>query len=134
MTGYIRQGIRKEVRADRIFLYLPFFFGEGQEEICLTWDEKGILSDGGRTFAELKKRVGDLAPYRDSIQAILEKNGRVTLEAGHKLVVRHAQTCVCSGEVRMDYLHGLSRLLRVMSLISVVDTVTVSADGTVISC
>ena len=35
LTEYIRQGIRKEVYADRIALYLPFFFGSALSVISL---------------------------------------------------------------------------------------------------
>ena len=135
LTGYIRQGIRKEVYADRIELYLPFFFGNGESEpLCLIWDRKGTLSDGGRTFAELKKRVDDPTPYQTSIQNILRSLGMVTLESGHKLVVRHFQTCYSGEKVYLDYLGGLSRMLRAISLISIVDTVTVDKDGVVHLC
>ena len=135
LNGYIRQGIRKEVYTDRIELYLPFFFGEGKTEpLCLIWDKKGALSDGGRTLAELKKRVGDLTPYKDSIQNILMSLGQVTLEGGQKLVVRHFQTCISGEHSYQDYLGGLNRLLRAISLISIVDTVTVDDDGAVYLC
>ena len=135
LTEYIRQGIRKEVYADRIALYLPFFFGCGETDpLCLFWDKKGILSDGGRTLAELKKRVGDLTPYWDSIQNILKAHGIVALEGGHKLVVRHFQTCISGEQTYKDYLGGLNRLLRVIAQISVVDTITVDEDGTVHPC
>ena len=134
LTGYIRQGIRYETHAEGIRLYLPFFFGQKQEEICLTWDKKGILSDGGRTLTELKNRLGDLSDYEKSIQRILKYNDQVTLEGGRNLVVRHFQTCICGEETSLDYMGGFNRLLRVMSLISVVDTVTVTEDGTVRLC
>lgn len=135
LNGYIRQGIGKEVYTDRIELYLPFFFGEGKTEpLCLTWDKKGVLSDGGRTLAELKKRVGDLTAYAESIQNILKALGLVTLEGGQKLVVRHYQTCISEGQSYQDYLGGLNRLLRAISLISVVDTITVDDDGAVYLC
>lgn len=135
LTGYIRQGIRKEVYDDRIELYLPFYFGSGEgQPLCLIWDRNGVLSDGGRTFAELKKRVGDLSAYQRSIQNILRTNGMVTLEGGQKLVVRHFQTCISGSETYLDYLGGLSRLLRVIARISVVDTIMVDEDGTVRLC
>lgn len=135
LTGYIRSEIRKEVYADRIELYLPFFFGNGETQpLCLVWDKKGVLSDAGRTLAELKKRVGDLTPYHDNIQNILSAHGMVTLEGGQKLTVRHFQICVSGEEEYKDYMGGLSRLLRVISLISVADTVTVDKDGTVRVC
>ena len=135
LTGYIWQGIRKEVSADGIRLYLPFFFGEGvTEPLCLLWDQKGVLSDGGRTLAELKKRTGDLRVYEDRIRNVLNAYGAVTLEGGHKLVVRHYQTCICGEESYLDYMGGLNRLLRVISLLCLPDTVTVEEDGTVGVC
>lgn len=134
LTGYIRQDIRTEISADRIELYLPFVFGGKEETICLVWDKKGCLSDGGRTLTELKKRLKDLTPYMDSIQRILKAHDLVALESGQKLTVRHYQTCISGEEVYPDYLGGLNRLLRVMSLISIVDTVTVMEDGTVKPC
>ena len=135
LTGYIRQGIRKEVYDDRIELYLPFYFESGESQpLRLIWDRNGVLSDGGRTFAELKKRVGDLSAYQRSIQNILRTNGMVTLEGGQKLTVRHFQTCISGSETYLDYLGGLSRLLRVIARISVVDTIVVDEDGTVRLC
>lgn len=135
LTGYIRQGMKKAVYPDRIELYLPFFFGDGENEpLCLTWDQKGVLSDGGRTLSQLKKRVGDLTSYEHSIQNILTALGLVTLEGGQKLVVRHYQTCISGEQSYRDYLGGLSRLLRAISLISVVDTITVDEYGTVKLC
>ena len=134
LTGYIRQGIRYELQPEEIRLYLPFFFGDAQKEICLTWDSHGVLTDGGRTMAELKKRLPDADRYRDAIGKILEANGAVALEGGQKLVVRYVQTCIAGEKCYLDYMGALNRLLRVMSLISVVDTVTVMKDGTVRPC
>lgn len=134
LAGYIRQGIRKEVHTDRIELYLPFIFGGKEDALCLTWDKTGCLSDGGRTLTELKKRVKDLTPYTDSIRRILKVNDLVTLEGGQKLTVRHYQTRITGDEESLDYLGGLNRLLRVISLISIVDTVQVMEDGTVRPC
>lgn len=135
LTGYIRQEIRKEVYADRIELYLPFFFGNGQTDpLCLVWDKNGVLSDGGRTLTELKKRVGDLTPYRDSIQNILRTLGMVSLEGGQKLVVRHFPTCISGENTYTDYVGGLNRLIRAISQISIVDTIVVDEDGTVHLC
>ena len=135
LTQYIRQDIRKVVHADRIELYLPFYFRDTrQEPLRLIWDNRGVLSDGGRTIAELKKRVGDLTPYQNSIQSILNACGTVSLESGTKLVVRHFQDLIRGETVCKDYTGGLSRLLRVISLISAVDTLTVSEDGTVWPC
>lgn len=128
----IWQDIRKEVYADRILLYLPFFFGSGQEEpLCLTWDRNGVLSDGGRTLRELKKRIPNIDPYQESIRNILRSHGLVTLIGGQNLTVQHYQTCLCGEETFLNYLGGLEQLLRVISQISIVDTITVEEDGTV---
>ena len=135
LTGYIRQGIRKEVTADGIRLYLPFLFGEGESEpLCLHWDRKGVLNDGGRTLDELKKRTGDLRVYEERIQNVLQAYGTVTLEGGRKLVVRHYQTCICGEESYLDYMGGLNRLLRVISLLTLPENVTIDKDGTVRVC
>ncbi len=135
LTDCIRQGIRKEVSADRIRLYLPFFFGNGESEpLCLIWNEKGVLSDGGRTLAELKKRVGDLTTYQNRIENILSSLGMVELEGGHRLVVRHFQTRVSGENTSIDYMSGLNRMLRAISLISIADTLAVEQDGTVNLC
>ena len=135
LTDYIRQGIQKTVYPDRIELLLPFFFGEGDSPpLCLIWDKNGVLSDGGRTMKELKKRLGDLSAYRERIRNILNAMGMVTLESGHKLTVRHYQTCISPDGTYQDYMSGLSRLLRVISLISVVDAIKVDTDGTVQVC
>lgn len=135
LNGYIRQGIRKEVYADRIEVYLPFYFGNGKsDELCLVWDEKGVLSDGGRTLDELKKRLGDLSPYRENIVNILEAYGTVILESGRILTVRNFQTCVYGDDEYKDYLGGLNCLIRVISLISVADKVKVDKYGAVSVC
>ena len=134
LNGYILQGLRKEIYDDRIELYLPFSFGNRDASpLCLIWDRSG-LTDGGRTLAELKKRVGDLKPYEANIQNILRSLGMVALESGHKLVVRHFQTCVAGEHTYVDYMGGLSRMIRAISLISIADTVTVDTDGTVALC
>lgn len=126
------QGIRKEVHADKIQLYLPFFFGaEANEPLCLTWTQDGVLSDGGRTLAELKKRTGDLAPHMEKIRRILNPFNPVELVAGHQLVVRQFQTVCAPDETYTDYGAAVSHLIRTMSLISIVDTVQVSDSGEV---
>lgn len=128
----IRQGIRKEVHQDRIELYLPFFFESGDDTpLCLTWDKEGVLSDGGRTMAQLKKRVGDMTPHMEKLRRILNGRCPVELAAGHVLVLRQYQTLITPEETYVDYLAGLSRMLRVISLISVIDTLTVSEEGEV---
>ena len=135
LNSYIRQEIRKEVHSDRIELYLPFVFGNGTSDtLCLVWNKDGVLSDGGRTFKELKKRVGDLTPYSENIQNILTAHGMVTLESGHRLTVRNFQTCICGDDTYTDYMAGLSRLLRVISQISIVDTIKVDEYGAVYVC
>ena len=132
LQKYIRQDIRKEVHQDRIELYLPFFFESGDDTpLCLTWDKEGVLSDGGRTIAELRKRAGNIDPYMEKLRRILNERCPVELAAGHQLVIRQFQTAISPEETYVDYLAGLSRMLRVISLISVIDTLSVSEDGEV---
>ena len=130
LDGYIRQEIRKAVYPDRVELYLPFFFMNGSAEpLCLTFDRNGVLTDGGRTMKELKKRLGDLSPYQANIQNILTDYDPVTLEGGQKLTLRHFQTIHRGEESYLDYMGGLNWLLRVISLLDVVDTIEVDEDG-----
>lgn len=132
LQEYIRQGIKKDVYQDKIELYIPFFFGNSEDSaVCLTWDKDGILSDNGRTFAELKKRVCDLTPYKEKIQNVLNSHGMVELVSGHILIVRHFFTVISGEETYKDYRAGLNKLIEVMSLISVIDTIQVSEDGEV---
>ena len=130
LGGYIRQQIRKEVHPDRIELYLPFYFISGNDEpLCLTFDNKGVLTDGGRTMQELKKRLGDLTPYAETIQNILSTQDTITLTGGQKLTMQQFQPCIRGEETYLDYMGGVSRLLRVISLLNVVDTIAVDKDG-----
>ncbi len=132
LQEYIWQGTRKEVHTDKIELHLPFFFGYGDDTpLCLTWDKDGVLSDGGRTMSELKKRVGDMEPYMEKIRNILNFRNPVELVAGHKLVVRQFNTVVTPEETYVDYRNGMSYMIRTISLISVVDTIAVSENGEV---
>ena len=130
LAGYIRQEIRKEVYPDRVELYLPFFFMSGSTEpLCLTFHRNGILTDGGRTMKELKKRLGDLTPYQTNIQNILTCYDPVALEGGQKLTLQHFQTIHRGEESYIDYMGGLNRLLQAISLLNVVDTIEVDEDG-----
>ena len=132
LQAYIWQGIRKEVHADKIELYVPFFFGGAEDApLCLTWNQDGVLSDGGRTLAELKKRAGDIAPCMEKIRNILNSRNPVELVAGHKLEIRQFHTVIAPEETYVDYRAGVSQLLRTIALISVVDAVDVSEDGEV---
>lgn len=132
LREYIWQGIRKEVHGDKIELYLPFFFGEGIDEpLCLTWDRKGVLSDGGRTISELKKRVGDIRPYLDTIHAILARCGDCKLVGGQTIVKEHFQTVIIREEEHLAYLHGMNLMLKAITLISILDTISVSEHGEV---
>ena len=129
---YIWQGIRKEMRGDAIELYIPFYFGNGDDTpLCLMWDKNGVLSDGGRALAELKKRVGTVEPYIEKIRRILNVRGPVELVAGHKLAVRQFQTVIDPCGEYVDYRAAVSRLIAAISLISVIDTVNISDDGEV---
>lgn len=118
LYGYIREGIRKEVFHDRVELHVPFYFGgENDAPLCLTWYEDATLSDGGRTLTELKKRVGDITPYMDSIHKILANwgIGDVKLVGGQVLKLIY----------RQDPLRALNMLLQAIALISAVDRITV---------
>lgn len=132
LQEYIWQGIRKEVYANKIELHLPFFFGNGEDApLCLTWSDDGTLSDGGRTMAELKKRVGDITPHMEKIRNILNFCNPVELVAGHILVIRQFNTVIAPDETYVDYRAGLSHLLQTISQISAVDTILVSKTGEV---
>ena len=130
---YIWQGIRKEVYADRIELHLPFFFGNSSDEpLCLTWDRNGVLSDGGRTIAELERRVKNIQPYMDAARAILSQCGDCKLIGGRIIVKEHFQT-VISGEMQyLDYLGGMNDMLEAIACISVLDTVPMGDDRAVL--
>ncbi|MBO5403143.1 MAG: hypothetical protein J6A85_08245 [Clostridia bacterium] len=135
LDQYISKEIRKEVYVDHIKLFLPFYFGSGSTEpLCLVWDENEKLSDCGRTLSELEKRVGDLAPYMQNISNILNAYGSVTLESGRRFVVRDYQTCVSGEDEYKDYMGGLNMLLRVLTLVSISDVITVDEHGTVSIC
>ena len=97
----------------------------------MTWDKDGVLSDGGRTIAELKKRVGDITPYMKKIQNVLNSHGMVELVSGHILTVRSYYTVIFGDETYKDYRTGVNKLIEVMSLISVIDSIQVSDDGEV---
>lgn len=132
LQEYIWQGLRKEVYPDRVELYLPFFFGSDRDEpLRLTWDKNGMLTDSGRTLNQLKKRLGDISPYQETIRRILSANGAVALVGGQNLVVKAYSTCIFGEEQYLDYLGGLNHLLKVISLISVADTIQVSKYGEV---
>lgn len=132
LREYIWQGIRKEVGADEIRFYVPFFFGtEDDMPLCLTWDRDGTLSDGGRTISELKKRVGDILPYLDSIHRILARCADCRLVGGQIIVKDRFQTVISGQEQYPDYLGGMNHMLKAITLISVLDTISVSDDGEV---
>lgn len=132
LREYIWQGLRKEVYADRIELYIPFHFGTAVDTpLCLTWDRNGVLSDGGRTITELKKRVGDIRPYLDTIHRILARCGACRLTGGQVIIKDHFQTVIVNEEAYPAYLHGMNLMLKAITLISILDTITVSADGEV---
>ena len=120
---YIWQGIRKEVYADRIELYLPFYFGNPcNKELCLTWDRKGVLSDGGRTISELECRVGNIQPYVAAIREILAQCGDFKLVGGRIIVKEHFQI-VRSGDTEyLDYLRGMNHMLEAIARISILGT------------
>ena len=135
LNRYILQGIRKDVYEDRIELFIPFFFENSENgPLRLVWSKDGVLSDKGRTVSELKTRLGDLSPYRNKIQNVLNAFGTVSLEGGQNLVVRSFQTVISGDEEYKDYLGGLNKLLRAISQISIIDRIDVDPHGTVSIC
>ncbi len=120
LQDYIWEGISKKVYPDRIELCLPFVFGNGSSDpLCLTWTEKGVLTDNGRTLTELKKRLGDIAPFKKDIERIVAHCGDFKLAGGQKLVL----PCRSSAGKYLSY--ALQQMLQAISLILVVDTVRV---------
>lgn len=130
LREYIWQGIRKEVHADKILFYVPFFFGSPDDEpLCLIWDRNGHLSDGGRTISELKKRVGDIRPYLDTIHSILAWCCDCKLVGGQTLVSECSIDNWVGGSGSAS---KMNRMLHAITLISIVDTVSFSERGEVI--
>lgn len=132
LREYIWQDIRKEVSDSGIRFYIPFCFGtEDDMPLYLTWDRDGTLSDRGRTVSELKKRVGDISPYLDSIHRILARCADCRLVGGQIIVKDRFQTVISGQEQYPDYLGGMNQMLKAITLISVLDTISVSDDGEV---
>lgn len=73
----------------------------------------------------MQKRIGDITPYMDAIGEILTRCGTIKLVGGQNLAMSDFQTCVRGEEYFTDYTRSLTRMLQVISLISIVDTVTV---------
>ena len=122
LREYVWQGLRKEVYADKIEIFIPFYFGSHSDQpLCLTWNRDGILSDGGRTVAELEKRVGSIQPYLDEIYAILSECGDCRLVSGRILVKDQFQTMISGENQYLDYLGGMNQVLRAITRISMVD-------------
>ena len=122
LNEYIWQGLRKEVYADKIELYLPFFFGNTCDQpLCLTWNRDGVLSDGGRTIAELEKRLGDIRPYMADICAILSQCSDCQLVSGRMIVKKQYRTVICGDNQYSDYLAGMNQMLNAITRISVID-------------
>ena len=130
LRQYIWQGIRKEVYPDRIDFYIPFCFPGTDDHLCLSWDAKGVLSDKGRTMAELKCRVKDISPYMDHICKILNECG-CRLVAGQIVVKDSFQTMICGEDTYLDYLGGMHHMLKAISRIAIVDTLETLSEGEV---
>ncbi len=132
LREYIWQGVRKEVYADKIELYLPFFFENCRKEpLCLTWNRDGVLSDGGRTISELEYRVGNIEPYLDMVRRILSNCGGCKLVGGRIIVKEHFQTVIAGDTQYVDYLGGMNLMLKAIAQIGLVQTGMITKDGTV---
>ncbi len=70
------------------------------------------ITDNGRAIAELERRVGDLAPYRDRIERLLYKTGMFTLRSD-RIITR-----TYSLYADWLHLHELGKILMLISLIS----------------
>jgi hypothetical protein len=128
----IWQGIRKEVCEDCVKLYLPFFFGHKNDEpLCLTWNRKGILSDGGRTISELERRLGNIQPYQNMIISLLSRCGDCKLVGGRTIVKEHFQKVISPDGEYWDYLAGMNQMLKAITQISVIESIQFNEDGTV---
>lgn len=134
LSNVIWQGITKKVYSDRIDLFIPFFFtGCSDAPLCLTWDRKGVLSDGGRTLSELEGRVGNIQPYLHQIRSILARCGDCKLIGGRVIVKDHFQTVMSGEKQYQDYLGGMNHMLMAITQISIIDQIRVLDDGRVIA-
>lgn len=131
---YLWQDIKKEVFPDRIELSLPFCFSTDKvdEPLRLIWKQDGSLSDGGRTIRELRKRLGDIHAHMDAIKELLSQSGVVVLEGGQNLVIRDFQTYIRGDETFVNYNSDLVKMLWVITIISIIDTITLEERGGVI--
>lgn len=126
LKEYIFQNIRVEAYPDKLQWYLPFDFGYASSEpLCLTWTAKGELCDNGRAIEELKKRLGDITPYMPAIEKIISRSGNMELVGGRRLVTKHFQTISHNGSLSSDYIGAFTQLLHAITLISIVDSVTI---------
>ena len=131
---YIWQGIQKKVYADRIELHLPFYFGNNNDKpLCLTWDRNGILSDGGRTIAELEKRDRNIHSYMDTVRMILSQCGDCKLVGGRIIIKENFQTVISRDTQYQDYLGGMNDMLEAIARISVLKPVSEFKKGAVLA-
>lgn len=127
LKEYIYQGITKSSSPDKLNITLPFnFAGESSAPLCLSWTSKGELTDNGRAIDELKKRVGDITPYLPAIRKIISKCGMTELKSNHTLVTTKFQTVFKNGVCSKNYIGALTAMLKAISLISIVDSVTLT--------
>lgn len=131
LKSLLWQNIRKDFCSDRIELSLPFYFSTDSENepLRLIWKQDGSLSDGGRTLRELKKRLEDIQPYMSKIKELLSRYGAVVLEGEQNLVIRDFQTYKKGNETFLNYNRELVKLLQIITIISIIDAVTLEKRG-----
>jgi hypothetical protein len=115
ITEVIWSQIGQERTADHYAITLPFLFNGEEIELKITWRVEGdyvCISDDGQVMRQLRKQLGDLTPYKKSIELIVPEYGSVYLEGGQNLVCRYLS--------HGDFYHTgfLNHLLTAISLLS----------------
>lgn len=141
LTRTVREGLSFEEIKDALELRLPWCFGAESTELVITISRQDlpysspqpfkqkygkssvdtekhdtyIISDGGRAFAELEKRVGDTSPYMPRIKRLLESTGMNTLRGGR--IIERAYSAYAVHQ----HLRCLNCLLNAVTLVASLD-------------
>ena len=115
ITEVIWSQIGQERTADHYAITLPFLFNGEEIDLKLTWRVEGdraCISDGGQVMRQLRKQLGDLTPYKKSIDYTISEFGTISLEGGQNLICRYIP--------HGDFYHSsqLNYMLTVISLLS----------------
>ena len=115
ITEVIWSQIGQERTADHYAITLPFLFNGEEIGLTLSWrveGERACISDGGQVMRQLRKQLGDLTPYKNSIELMVSEYGAVSLEGGQNLVCRYIP------HDDFYHTHYINHLLTVISLLS----------------